>query len=191
MTAALVGLHALLFGVVLNRWIARPVLRRVLLVATASAAYFASTYAVYLDPSMVRNVIRTDTQEARELLTWTCWDRPADGRAARPPRCGWYFPGVDQASVVAAHVVLGRDVADCLRRGDGDLPGSVIADAHDKALRYLIALAIAIVSISAYSARGSQELKGPRQQLPMPSNRCMRHRPNPPAGGQSEPCAQN
>ena len=68
-TAALVGLHALLFGLVLNRWIARPVLA-ILLVTTASAAYFASTYAVYLDPSMVRNVIRTDVAEARELLTW-------------------------------------------------------------------------------------------------------------------------
>ena len=68
-SAVLIGLHSLLFGLVINRWIARPVLA-ILLVATAAAAYFANTYAVYLDPSMVRNVIRTDVAEARELLTW-------------------------------------------------------------------------------------------------------------------------
>lgn len=65
---ALVGMHGLVLGLVLNRWTAKPVLF-VLLVATAFAAHYMAAYRVYLDADMLRNVLHTDWQEARELLT--------------------------------------------------------------------------------------------------------------------------
>ncbi|MFT3761343.1 MAG: phosphoethanolamine--lipid A transferase [Pseudoxanthomonas sp.] len=64
----LVGLHGLLLGLALNRWTAKPLLAA-LFVVTAFAAHYMDAYRVYLDPDMVRNVLHTDWQEARELLT--------------------------------------------------------------------------------------------------------------------------
>ncbi|MDR7070361.1 lipid A ethanolaminephosphotransferase [Pseudoxanthomonas japonensis] len=71
-TLALIGLHGLLFGLLLNRWIVKPALS-FLLIATAATAYFSSKYAVYIDPSMIRNALRTDVTEARELMTADLW----------------------------------------------------------------------------------------------------------------------
>lgn len=65
----LVALHVLLLGLVATRRTLKPVLS-VLIVATAFAAYYMQRYGVILDPSMVRNVLRTDPAEARELFTW-------------------------------------------------------------------------------------------------------------------------
>jgi lipid A ethanolaminephosphotransferase len=70
LAAMLVALHVLLLAPVANRWTLKPLLS-VLLVGTAVATYFMQRYGVYLDPSMLRNVLNTDTSEARELLTWT------------------------------------------------------------------------------------------------------------------------
>src|SRR6478609_6047986 len=39
------------------------------LITAAAAAYYMRTFAVILDPSMIQNVLRTDTHEARDLLT--------------------------------------------------------------------------------------------------------------------------
>ena len=64
----LTALHCLLLGVLVNRWIAKPVLT-VLLLTTALAAHFMSTYGIYLDADMLRNVLSTDTKESRELMT--------------------------------------------------------------------------------------------------------------------------
>jgi lipid A ethanolaminephosphotransferase len=61
------ALQAFLLGLVLTRRTAKPVLA-VLFVATAFAAYYMSTYKVYMDPDMVRNVLNTDPREAGELL---------------------------------------------------------------------------------------------------------------------------
>ena len=66
--AALVALHFLLVAPWSTRWTTKPLLA-LLLVATASATFYMDRYSVYLDPSMLRNVLRTDRQEARELLT--------------------------------------------------------------------------------------------------------------------------
>ncbi|MDP4299571.1 phosphoethanolamine transferase [Leptothrix discophora] len=65
---ALVAVHALLVGLVANRWTVKPLLA-VLIVGTAFASHFMQTFHVYLDPSMLRNVMRTDVGEARELLS--------------------------------------------------------------------------------------------------------------------------
>lgn len=63
------ALHFILLALLVNRWTAKPVLA-LLIMATAMAAYYMRQYHVYLDPSMLRNVLRTDTREAGELFSW-------------------------------------------------------------------------------------------------------------------------
>jgi lipid A ethanolaminephosphotransferase len=67
---ALTVVHFVLLVILLNRWTLRW-LMPVLLVATAFAVYFMSRYHVYLDPSMLRNVLATDVGEARDLMAWS------------------------------------------------------------------------------------------------------------------------
>jgi len=62
------ALHFILLCLVFNRWTARP-LAAVLIVVTVFAAYYTSTFTVFLDPGMLRNVLRTDTKEAAELFS--------------------------------------------------------------------------------------------------------------------------
>jgi lipid A ethanolaminephosphotransferase len=64
----LLSAHYLLISLLVYRWNAKPVLA-VLIVASAAAAYFMQTFGIYLDPSMLRNILRTDVAETRELLT--------------------------------------------------------------------------------------------------------------------------
>jgi len=64
----LASLHVLLAGLVCTRRTVKPVLALMTLVA-ASALHYMQAYGVVLDPSMLRNVLRTDTAEAGELLT--------------------------------------------------------------------------------------------------------------------------
>jgi lipid A ethanolaminephosphotransferase len=66
---ALVALHFTLLVVFANRWVIKPLLS-VLVLASAGAAYYMHAYAVIMDPAMVQNVLRTDTREVSELLTW-------------------------------------------------------------------------------------------------------------------------
>ncbi len=65
---ALWALHFVLFNLLFNRFTARP-LAALLIVATAFAVYYMQRFNVYLDTSMLRNVLRTDLHEARELFT--------------------------------------------------------------------------------------------------------------------------
>jgi lipid A ethanolaminephosphotransferase len=68
--ALLVGLtaiHFIVMGVLAHRALFKPVVA-LLVVVTAFATFYIRTYNVYLDPSMLRNVLRTDPHEARELL---------------------------------------------------------------------------------------------------------------------------
>jgi lipid A ethanolaminephosphotransferase len=66
---ALVALHFLLLAPLATRHTVKPLLALMLLV-TACASFFMTRFHVYLDPSMLRNTLHTDTHEARELLTW-------------------------------------------------------------------------------------------------------------------------
>jgi lipid A ethanolaminephosphotransferase len=63
----LAAAHFALMALVVNRWTLRPVLAA-LIVASALASYFMTRYGVYVDAAMMRNVLRTDLGEARELL---------------------------------------------------------------------------------------------------------------------------
>lgn len=62
--------HFLILSLLVNRWSVKPVLA-LLIVATALASYYMQRFGVYLDPSMLRNVMRTDVSEARELFSWS------------------------------------------------------------------------------------------------------------------------
>lgn len=63
-----VAVHGLLLLLLANRWTVKPLLV-LLTVTTASAGYYMAAFGVYLDPSMLRNVMRTNVAEARELLS--------------------------------------------------------------------------------------------------------------------------
>jgi lipid A ethanolaminephosphotransferase len=65
----LFGVHFLLLCLVANRWTVKPVLAT-LIIASAAASWFMQAYGIYLDPTMLRNVLRTDLAEARELGSW-------------------------------------------------------------------------------------------------------------------------
>ncbi len=63
------SVHALLLGLVVHRRYARPLLALLILV-TALATHYMSSYGVYLDSDMLRNVLHTDRKESSELLSW-------------------------------------------------------------------------------------------------------------------------
>ncbi len=60
--------HILILGLVATRWSLKPILS-VLIVSTAFATWFMQRYRVYMDPSMLRNVLQTDTAESLELVS--------------------------------------------------------------------------------------------------------------------------
>ena len=60
--------HFIILLLTCNRWTIKPLLS-VLLIANAFAVYFINQYTVYLDPTMLRNVLRTDVAETKDLLS--------------------------------------------------------------------------------------------------------------------------
>lgn len=66
----LVSVHFLLLAPLANRWTVKPIVG-LLIVVSAFATFFMKRYGVFLDPSMIRNVLRTDLHEAGELLSWS------------------------------------------------------------------------------------------------------------------------
>ena len=66
----LAALHFVLMALVSNRWTVKPLLA-LLITGTAFATYFMQTFGVYLDPTMMRNMLHTDVAEARELFSWS------------------------------------------------------------------------------------------------------------------------
>lgn len=69
MLALLLALHVLLLGMLLVRPLTR-VLLGLLIVVTAFATYYMQRFGVFLDPTMLRNVVKTDPSEAVELFGW-------------------------------------------------------------------------------------------------------------------------
>jgi lipid A ethanolaminephosphotransferase len=127
---ALVALHFVVLAAFSNRWTARPLLAALVL-ATAFAAYFMRTYSVMLDPGMLRNVLKTDLHETRELLSWSMagW---VLGWSAAPlallawvqieivplpraalQRLGWMAAGL--AVAVLALLPISRDITSLMR----------------------------------------------------------------------------
>lgn len=69
MLVALTSVQTLLLSLVLVRPLAKPLLA-LLVVATAFATYYMQRFGIYLDPTMLRNVLKTDPTEAGELFSW-------------------------------------------------------------------------------------------------------------------------
>jgi lipid A ethanolaminephosphotransferase len=65
----LVALQALLLGLVSTRHTIKPLLALLTLVGVL-AMHYMQAYGIVIDPSMIRNTLRTDVAETRELLTW-------------------------------------------------------------------------------------------------------------------------
>lgn len=65
---ALTAVNFVLAGVVANRWLVKPLLG-LLIVIAALASFHMRKFGIYVDPDMLRNVLRTDVAEARELMT--------------------------------------------------------------------------------------------------------------------------
>lgn len=72
LTLGVCALHVLLLCLVATRWTVKPAIAA-LTIAAASAGYYMQTYGVYMDPSMLRNVLRTNPAEARELMGFGLW----------------------------------------------------------------------------------------------------------------------
>jgi lipid A ethanolaminephosphotransferase len=68
MVLLVLALHVFLLALVANRWTLKPLLV-VLIITTAFASWFMQAFGVYLDPTMVRNTLRTDPAEAGELIS--------------------------------------------------------------------------------------------------------------------------
>lgn len=65
--AGVFALHLLLLAPLATRWTVKPLLA-LLVVVSALCTYYMQQYGIYLDPTMLRNVLRTDWHEAGELL---------------------------------------------------------------------------------------------------------------------------
>ena len=65
---ALVMIYNALFSLLALRWLLKPMLSLILMVA-AACAYFMDAFGVIINDSMLRNVLETDAGEAAELLS--------------------------------------------------------------------------------------------------------------------------
>lgn len=66
----LASLHFLLLAPLANRFTVKPLLA-LLILTTAFAVHYMQAFGIYIDPSMVRNVLHSDVAEARELFSWS------------------------------------------------------------------------------------------------------------------------
>lgn len=161
--STLVALHFTLVAAFVNRWIVKPALT-LILVATAAAAHFMRTYAVLLDPTMLRNVVHTDLHEAGELLSWTLVGDVATWATAPVAfvwlvsidRRPWLRSLAFRAACVAVSLVI---AAASIMSVSRDLT-SLMRDRHE--LRYLITPGNYLFGLGASALRGLRAVSGPR-----------------------------
>jgi lipid A ethanolaminephosphotransferase len=166
LSVALTAMHFVLIAPFATRRVMRPLLS-VLIVASAAAAYFMRTYAVLMDPAMVRNVLATDMHEAGELMTWSLagWVLLS---SAPPLVLVWWvrierrpWPGalgLRAAAVVAALVVtvlailpVNRDLTSTLR--------------NHRELRYLITPGNLLYGLAKNAAGSIHDASAPREPV--------------------------
>lgn len=163
---ALTALNVLLLAPLLNRWTTKPVLGVMTLVAAVSS-YYAGHFGVYFDPSMLRNVMRTDVAEARELLTSGFFLQVAT--LALPPlfvvqraRLRQRPPGralaIRSAFVLLALIVAAGALASVFKDFSGQMRSH-------KELRYLITPAAPLWSLARVLTRDAQAANLPRQPV--------------------------
>ncbi len=163
---ALTALSYLLLAPLLNRWTTKPLLGAVILVAAASS-YYAGQYGVYFDPGMLRNVLRTDLAEARELLTPGFFLQVATlalaplfilQRARLRQRPFRRALAVRSASVMLALVVAAGALGSVFKDFSGQMR-------NHKELRYLITPAAPLWSLARVLSRDAQAANLPRQPV--------------------------
>lgn len=162
----LLALNFLLLALVSYRFTLKPALA-LLIVVTAFASHFTQQYGVYLDPSMLRNVLRSDVKEARELFDWgllphlllhvglpllLLWKVPLRRRPF------WRALRVRLAWVAAALLVAVGALLAIFQ------PFSSLMRNH-KELRYLITPANVVWSLGAVMAQDAKGAVGPRQAI--------------------------
>jgi len=163
---ALTALNVLLLAPLLNRWTTKPVLGVMTLVAAVSS-YYAGHFGVYFDPSMLRNVLRTDVAEARELLTSGFFLQVA--ALALPPlfvvqraRLRQRPPGralaIRSAFIVLALIVAAGALGGVFKDFSGQMRSH-------KELRYLITPAAPLWSLARVLTRDAQAANLPRQPV--------------------------
>ncbi|MBL8349651.1 MAG: phosphoethanolamine--lipid A transferase [Burkholderiaceae bacterium] len=166
MLVLVVALHGLLLALVANRWTIKPLLV-LLTLGTASASYYMGAYGVILDPSMLRNVLRTDVGEARELLG-PQWLLHMVVYAGLPLLLLWRVRVVERPWLRAAGVRLVM-----LLLSAAVLAGVVLAVfqpfsslmRNHKELRYLITPANYLWSIGSIAVTDAKGAARPRQPI--------------------------
>ena len=162
----LFGVHFLLLALLANRWTVKPLLA-LLIVVTALATHFMQSFGIYLDPTMVRNVLRTDVAEARELWSWSLLPHLALYAAlplfllsrVRVVTRPWKRAmGVRLAAIAGVSVVLVGTLLAVFQ------PMASLMRNH-KEMRYLITPANVLWSTSAALARDARSAATPKQPL--------------------------
>ena len=166
------SLQFFLLALVAHRLIVKPLLA-LLLVLTASAAYFMQAYGVYFDPSMVRNVFRSDAAEVREIVSWrlvlhfTLY-------AALPLALLWRVRLVQKPRLRAAAHRLGWTALALFLAVGAVLavfqPFASLMRNH-KEVRYLITPANLAWSIGSVAAQGLRGAGKPRQSIGLDATR--------------------
>jgi lipid A ethanolaminephosphotransferase len=155
---ALVALHFALIAPLIGRWTARPLLT-VIVIASAAAAYYMREYSVLLDPAMIQNILKTDTYEAKDLLSWSMVGYVLLGSAlpvafiwlVRLERRGWIGASLVRVGSVFGAVVIAvlailpvnRDLTSLMR--------------NQRELRYLITPGNFVYGLVARSASDARD----------------------------------
>ena len=133
-----VAVHFFVLGLIATRHSVRPLLA-LLIVVSAAAGYYMQRYGVVFDSSMVRNVVRTDYREARDLITldflgWLLLGAliAASLWAVRPRRRSLLRALLVRAGALAAALVIGTLA---LLAGFQDLSSQM---RNDRKLRFTI-----------------------------------------------------
>jgi lipid A ethanolaminephosphotransferase len=163
---ALIALHFVLLAPLANRWTVRPLLTAVV-VGSAAAAYYMRNYAVMMDPTMIQNILRTDTHEAKEIVSWpmvgavVAWSALPVAflwwvRIEHRPLLRSFFmraAAVAGALVVAVLSVLlvSRDITSLMR--------------NQRELRYLITPGNVIYGLAGSLARGAHDARATREPV--------------------------
>ena len=162
----LASAHFALMALVANRWTLKPVLM-VLIVATALATYYMGRYSVYFDATMMRNVLRTDFGEARELISLPLLPHLLL-YAALPLALLWRVRLVNRpllrATLVRAGAVLIAGLAAVGSLLAASQPFASLMRNHHE-VRYLITPGSVVWSLGAVLAKDSQRVARPLQPI--------------------------
>ena len=160
------ALHLLLLAPLATRWTVKPVLA-LLLVVSALSTYYMQQYGIYLDPTMLRNVLRTDWREAGELLSpslaphlllqaalpllllWRVQLQPVPWPRALARRLG--LAAAAAALLAGAVLSVFQPLASLMR--------------NHKDLRYLVTPANVVWSLAVVAGADARAAQGPRRPI--------------------------